>query len=243
MSQDEATPTRPDLEPSVLESTFENLPMLAAALAESVAEELRSAVRARGRASLVVCGGTTPGPFYDQLCRQFLPWNKVTVTLTDERWVPVDDEASNEGLLRRRLLVGEALDATFVPLKNAAASAELGQAAAEQALAEIARPFDVVLLGLGLDGHIASIFPGGPLVDDTSGVRRLCAAAQPPSGPGRLTLTLPALLDSRRAILLFTGDEKWQVYRQALGRGPVSELPVRAVLGRGREPIDVFWSP
>lgn len=233
---------RPDLDPSVLESTFDTQLALALALAESVAEELRGAVRARGRASLVVSGGSTPGPFFDQLCRQFLPWNKVTLTLADERWVATDDPESNERLVRQRLLVGEAADALFVPLKNAAANPEIGQMATEQRLNEIARPFDVVVLGLGLDGHTASLFPQSPLLADGA-PPRLCAATRSPQGQPRLTLTLQALLDSRRTILHFTGDEKWAVYRAALGRGSVAESPVRAVLGRGREPIDVFWAP
>jgi 6-phosphogluconolactonase len=242
MSHDDFPP-RPDLEPSVLESAFENAPQLAAALADSVAEELRLAVAERGRASLVVSGGTTPGPFFDQLSRQLVPWHKVTITLADERWVDPGDPASNEGLVRQRLLVADAAEATFVPLKNAAATPEQGQAAAEQALVAVGRPFDVVVLGLGADGHTASLFPNDPLLGPQTGAERMCAAVRAPDGSPRLTLTLAALLDSRRMILLFTGEEKWRVYRQALGRGPLAELPVRAVLGRGREPIDIYYAP
>lgn len=230
--------------PSVLETTFEHPAPLADALAESVAEDLRAAVRARGQASLVVAGGTTPELFLEALGRQLVPWSQVTVTLTDERWVAAGDALSNEGLVRRKLLQGDAEEARLVPLKTSAASAEAGLGEVEARLEAIARPFDVVVLGMGEDGHIASLFPHDPALAPAAGKeKRLAMAVSRPGGPDRVSLSLPALLDSRRIILLFTGEKKWHTYRLALGRGPLAELPVRAILGRGREPIDIYWSP
>lgn len=228
--------------PSVLETTFEHPAPLAQALAESVAEDLRVAVEQRGQATLVLSGGSTPGLFLEELSRQLVPWNDVTITLTDERWVATGDEASNESLIRRTLLVGDAAEARLVGLKTAAATPEAGAAEAESRIAALARPFDVVVLGMGEDGHIASLFPNHPALEPAK-EQQLTLPVARDAGPARLTLTLRALLDSRRIILLFTGEKKWQTYRLALGRGPVSELPVRAILGRGREPIDIYWSP
>lgn len=228
--------------PSVLETTFEHAAPLAQALAESVAEDLRVAVAQRGQATLVLSGGSTPELFLEELSRQLVPWQSVTVTLTDERWVATDDAASNEGLVRRALLTGDAAEARLVGLKTEAATPAAGAAEAEARVAALPRPFDVVVLGMGEDGHIASLFPSHPALEP-AGEHRLTQAVARDSGPARLTLTLRALLDSRRIILFFTGEKKWQTYRLALGRGPLSELPVRAILGRGREPIDVYWSP
>lgn len=232
--------------PSVLETRFDHPESLAASLAESIAEALRRGVEARGRASLVVSGGSTPVPLFHQLSRELVPWSRVTVTLADERWVPGDHDASNENLVRRHLLQGDAEAATFVGLYRDAPTPEAGRAACEAALAEIPRPFDIVVLGMGTDGHTASLFPGSDelaagLDLDTE---HLCLPVHPrDAAHPRMSLTLRALLESRRMIVHLTGDAKWRVYRRALGPGPVEELPIRAVLGRGREPIDVYWAP
>ncbi|MEM9554085.1 MAG: 6-phosphogluconolactonase [Acidobacteriota bacterium] len=236
----------PDDVPSVLESRFESPAALAAALAESVAGDLRKAIDLRGSASLVVSGGSTPLPFFQALSRQLLPWSKVWITLADERWVDSDDDASNHRFVAETLLQGEATEAVFVPLKNDAASPAQGADAAARALRPVPRPFDIVVLGMGTDGHIASLFPGAPGVEeglDPQGGRVVVAVDPPTAAHPRLSLGLAALLDSRRIVLHITGEDKWQVYRRALGHGPVAELPVRGVLGRGREPIDVYWAP
>ena len=237
----------PEEAPSVLEARFDNPPKLAMALAESIAEDLRIAVEERGQATLVVSGGSTPVLLFQHLSRQFLNWTKVTVLLTDERWVPAEHEESNEALVRRHLLVGEAEEAGFVGLKNGAETPEDGWRQCEAALGEIPRPYDVVVLGMGEDGHTASLFPRAPELEIglDPGTDRLCLPVPPPreAANGRISLTLGALLDCRRCILHFTGDAKWRVYRRALREVPVTELPVRAVLGKAREPIDVYWAP
>ena len=126
--------------PSVLETTFDHPAQLAEALAESVAEDLRAAIAERSQATLVLSGGTTPVHFLEALSRQLVPWHKVTVTLTDERWVGPESEASNERLIRQKLLVGDAADARFVALKTEAASPEEGAAEVETRLAALSRP-------------------------------------------------------------------------------------------------------
>lgn len=232
--------------PSVLETRFEHPKRLALALAESIAEDLRRAVQRRGRASLIVSGGSTPLLLFEALSAQDVPWDKVWVSLADERWVDPDDDASNEKLVRTKLLVSSAASAHFVPMKNDAATPEEGEASCEAALAELPRPFDVVVLGMGEDGHTASLFPGAAGLEEALDLasERLCAAVRPPEASHpRMTLTLAALLYSRRTVVHITGEAKWQVYRQALAPGPAHDPPIRAVLGRGPEPIDVYWAP
>jgi 6-phosphogluconolactonase len=219
---------------------------LASDLADAIAADLRVAVAARGAASLVVSGGSTPRPLFAALARIALPWEDVWVTLADERWVDADDEASNERLVRRHLRVGEAAGARLVGLRNAAPTPEAGREACEKSLAAVPRPFDVVVLGMGDDGHTASLFPGAPELAAglDRGTDRLCLAVRPPAAPHpRMSLTLAAILGSRRLVVHISGEAKWEVYRQVKEPGPVEEAPIRAVLASGHEALAVYWAP
>jgi 6-phosphogluconolactonase len=228
---------------SVQRVVFEDRGALAAALAESIGADLASAVKARGEASLVVSGGSTPKPLFEALCQLELPWEKVGITLADERWVPADHEASNEGMVRSLLLRNRAAKARFVGLWNGAPSPEAGADAVAEALDGMARPFDVLVLGMGGDGHTASLFPGAAELADGLDLERVSpvVAVRPSHAPhARLSLSLRALLDSRRIVLHVTGEEKYEVLERALGDGAEEELPIRAVLRRAE--VEVYWA-
>lgn len=229
------------------EQRFADAEGLAQALAERVAEKLSAAVEARGKASLVVSGGRTPLPFFERLKNQSVPWSSVWITLADERWVDPGHPDSNEGLVRGSLLDGSAAEAHFIGLKTAAANPEDGQAACAEALEAMPRPFDVVVLGMGDDGHTASLFPQAPQLDAALdlGNARVCMGIDPVTARHpRMTLTLSALLDSCWIVLHLVGESKWQVYRQAhAAASPIKELPIRAVLHQDKVPVDVYWSP
>ena len=225
---------------------FKDSPTLVAALAGQVASLLPSAIKERGQASLVVSGGSTPVPFFAALSELALDWKQVVVTLADERWVDPTDADSNEQLVRRHLLQGRAAAARFVGLKTGAATAVQGEKECADRLAPVPRPFDVLILGMGNDGHTASLFPQairlGEALKMDSG--KLCLAITPPATPHeRMTLTLPALLHSRQIILHLAGPDKRAVYERALAHGPVAEMPIRAVLGQTFAPVTVFWAP
>jgi 6-phosphogluconolactonase len=227
------------------EFKFADSAALAASLADSIAANLRIALVEHGRASLVVSGGRTPAPFQMALSGHELDWSKVWVTLADERWVDADHADSNEALVRRHLLRDRAVHARLVGLKNAAATPFQGEAECESSLLALPRPFDVVVLGMGDDGHTASLFPQAPqlakALDMDSG--RLCIGVDPVTAPyARMSLTLPALLASRRIAILFHGAAKYDVYRRALQAGPVEALPIRSVLHQHKVPVDVYWS-
>ncbi len=225
---------------------FKDSPTLVAMLAVQVAELLRVGIKERGRASLVVSGGSTPVPFFAALSELALDWEKVTITLADERWVDPAAADSNERLVRLHLLQNRAAAARFVGLKTGAATAVQGEKECGDRLALLPRPFDVLILGMGNDGHTASLFPqasrlGEALALDSG---RLCMAITPPAAPHeRMTLTLPALLHSRQIILHLAGPDKRAVYERALANGPVAEMPIRAVLGQATSPVTVFWAP
>ena len=141
--------------------TFKNPAVLAEELAIKVAGQLNDAVKAQGTATLVVSGGRSPVAFFQSLIKQPLDWSKVVVSLADERWVPVEHADSNAGLLKKHLLQGPAAKARFVGLYNVAANLEDAAEQADRALAELP-PIDVLILGMGDDGHTASLFPNSP---------------------------------------------------------------------------------
>jgi 6-phosphogluconolactonase len=193
-----------------------------------------------------VSGGKTPARLFARLRDEKVDWTRTWVTLADERWVETTSEDSNERRVREGLLVGSAAAAHFVGLKNPAATPEAGADWVTRALTRVPHPFDVVVLGMGEDGHTASLFPGSMAL-----ARGLDPAAPPAciavnalvAPHARVSLNLAALLDSRRIVLHIEGDAKWAVYQRARAPGTSAELPIRAVLQQKEVPVDVFWSP
>jgi 6-phosphogluconolactonase len=221
---------------------------LFAALALEITVRLADAVAARGRASLVATGGTTPAPLYDALAAEPAPWERIEITLTDERWVATDSDDSNEALVRRRLLQDRAAAAELIGLKTPHASPDEAAPAVDRALAAMVRPFDVVILGMGEDGHIASLFPHAPELAvglDRSAAQLVCAVHRPGAAGAsdRLSMTLPAILGSRWIVVLVRGQEKLEVARRARESGDPFDLPVRAVLRQDEVPAAIWWAP
>lgn len=227
---------------------FPNSADMIRALAGEIVSRLTDGVSARGAASLVVSGGTTPGDLFDSLSTQSVPWDKVWITLSDERWVAPDRDESNERLVRTRLLKGAAAAAKLVPLKTTDASPDAAKAKVDTAISAMPRPFDVVLLGMGDDGHTASLFPRaaglGTALDATRPDLVQAVHAEHASATSdRISLTLRAILDSKLVVLLVRGDAKRDAYRKAAAGTDALEAPVRAVLHQSQTPVRVYWSP
>jgi 6-phosphogluconolactonase len=210
----------------------------AARLADALAASLRDGIARRGLGSLAVSGGRTPSHVFPQLAAVTLPWQNIVVTLTDERWVATDDPESNEGLARCRLLVGAAANARFVGLKTEAQTPGDGLAACAARLDAVPWPLDAVFLGMGEDGHVASLFADDPGWRSAKG--RCVAVPATPGRRPRISLTPAALLASRRVFLIVAGKEKTITYRRALELGPSAALPVRAILMQDRAPVTVY---
>ena len=233
-------------EPSVVR--FDDVESMTAALADKIVARLSEGVRRRDAASLVVSGGTTPGVLFDVLAARTAPWDRVFVTATDERWVSPDDDRSNEKLVRSRLIRGQAAAAHFVPLMTRHASPAEAEADVDRAVGAMPRPFDVTLLGMGNDGHTASLFPGAKelsLALDLHApalVRAITPTNVAAAGP-RMSLSLRAILASRLIVVLIRGDEKLKTYRLAMAGHDVLEMPIRAVLHQSGAPVEVYWSP
>jgi len=221
----------------------ESIPAAASQLAEQVADALQAAVNARGAASLLVPGGRTPLPFFQALRRHAIDWRHVVVSLTDERWIPAEHADSNARLVRTELLADAAAAATFVPLFNAAPNAAMGAADSWQSLATLPRPFDVVVLGMGDDGHFASLFPGSPGLDAALDLlaEPACVSMRAPAAPlDRISLNLAALADARRLFLFITGERKLALIDPAAA---YDALPIRSLLALRRPETVVYWAP
>lgn len=219
---------------------------LAKELADEVARFLTEAIRHRNKASLVVSGGSTPKPLFNHLSQKKIDWRKVTITLADERWVDPSNPESNEYLVRSQLLLSEAAAATFIGLKNEAPTPYDGEEQCNARLEAIGSPFDLVILGMGGDGHTASLFPQAERLPEAVNMhsRRKCTAITPPEAPHeRMTMTLPALLDSRRIIVHITGEDKKQILDKAIAEGAAEDMPIRYILRQQKTPVHIFWAP
>jgi 6-phosphogluconolactonase len=219
---------------------------LADRLAADIAASLSQAIAQRGLASLVVSGGNSPRKLFQTLSTRPLDWSRVCVALADERWVEPTNADSNEKLVRDNLLRGAAAAARFAGLKNAAPSPDLGAVSAWETFARVPRPFDVTVLGMGDDGHTASLFPHSPNLPKALNPSAAagCIGMRAPTEPhARLSLNLAALLDSRLMYILILGEAKLRTFTAASGPGPIEEMPVRAVLRQDRTPVEVVWAP
>lgn len=230
---------------AVTEQTFHDPAAASAALARMVAADLREGLAQRGAGTLVVPGGKSPVPFFEALRRETLDWNRVKVTLTDERWVDPTSESSNENLVRTHLLCERAAVARLISLKNGGATAAAGVPNAKGAVELMPRPFDAVVLGMGEDGHTASLFPGidglEALLNREIGAG-VAATTAPVAPHERITLGAKLLLDTRKLYLSISGDAKRQVYEAAKWRASVTERPIAAFLRQSRVPMVVLLS-
>lgn len=225
---------------------FDNTVALVKELTARIRDVLSESLHKQDRASLAVSGGTTPVPLFEALSHIELEWSRVVVTLVDERWVETTASESNEHLVRTYLLKNKAAKAEFIGLKTAAATAEAGEKACSQRLREVPMPFDALILGMGSDGHTASLFPEArqfsAAVDANSG--RICMGIKPLSAPHeRMTLTLPAILNSSRIFIHIRGEEKRSAYAKTVSNGPPDEMPIRFILGQTSVPVSVYWAP
>lgn len=233
------------------EKFFQDRERLVAAIANDCASALQAGIKAHGQATFLVSGGSTPEPVYRELSKRPLPWQRITVALVDERWVERGASGSNHSFIESCLLQNSAAEAPFLGMKTAHASAVEGESECERAYRELPRPFDVCVLGMGSDGHTASLFPHAEGLQSAldAGSPQLCKAIRAAqsevtgSHTERMTLTLAAILQAREIKLLITGEEKLKVYREALLGSDELEMPVRSILKQGLKPITVYWAP
>ena len=214
------------------------------AVAVKIAGSLRAALAGGAAASLVVSGGSTPAPVFRRLSATALDWQRVTVLPSDERWVPPTDDDSNEKLLRSTLLARQAQAAGLLSYYRAGTDPAGACAELEVEWRRLPLPFAVTLLGMGGDGHFASLFPDYAGLDaalDPAGSRHFVPVSTAASPHPRISLTLAALSRSREIVLLFFGDEKRRVCARA--REGDRALPVSALLADCPVPLTIAWAP
>ena len=220
---------------------------LARELAATIGETLEAACASRGEGTFIAAGGNTPIATYRALSKLHLSWEQVTLTLTDERWVALGHPESNETMLRSELLHSAAASARFISLMTHDITPEEAEPQIENRLNGLARPYDLVMVGMGEDGHIASLFPhaDGRLAQALEPYsEKLCQAIRHTSAEHpRMSLTANALLQTRRLILLFFGHRKRGTFERALHGQDVLDKPVRILLNREQAPLEVYWAP
>ena len=208
--------------------------------ATQIAEAVKTAVAQRGTASLMLSGGSSPRPVYERLSEMDLPWDKVTIGLVDDRWIERGQAGSNETFLDETLLKGKAQSAKFIGLKTKDANPAAGIEASEAQLSAIAQPFDVCVMGMGLDGHTASWFPNSKGLKESldpknaNTVIAIDARGCPVAGdhPDRITLTLSAVMASKQIILMIPGAGKADVFKASADKS-VYDAPVKALRAAG----------
>jgi 6-phosphogluconolactonase len=240
-----SAPSALRLPATVQQHLFATAELTARALAQAVAAKLRDGLQQRRRASLIVPGGRTPEPFLNQLAMQELPWSSVIVSLSDDRLVAADHADSNEGTLRRHLLQGAAEWAQLIPLVKPALDAGELLGAAERALATMPRPVDATVVGMGEDGHTASLFPGAAGTAEAldTGRPQRVALIRPAEAPHpRISLTLRALLDTRAVMILIHGERKRGAIERAADSEPTHH-PIAALVQQAVVPVHLYYSP
>lgn len=226
---------------SINKFSYQSLGVAAKSLAQQLADTLENAIAANGMAIAALSGGRTPQYVFKYLREFDIEWSKVIFTLTDERWVKPDHPESNENLVRKHLLRGPLKDAKFLPLYSECNSLLEGEANCEKNLREIKQPFDAVYLGMGEDGHFASLFPGEAALKTKD---KICVAVpETEYRQARLSLTVPRILNAKKIFLLFNGKRKKEVYYQASIATACDTFPIQLVLDQKKVPVYVLSAP
>lgn len=226
---------------------YDDAAEMAAAVAGDVAFIIESAIEARGAAVIALAGGNTPIPIYEKLASAKLNWKRVTIIPTDERIVALGDPLSNVTAVAKFFLPKGARVIPIVP--NALADYKAAGRSADALMQDLHWPLDLCLLGVGSDGHTASIFPGPDLEEaltSPNGLRALGVMPEPMPTDApvpRVTLSLAAITTARALMIAATGKEKRSVIELAIKQGNASAYPIGRALAGTELPVDIHWAP
>lgn len=226
--------------------SFESNAELSSQLASRIASNLAAAIVQRGQATLAVSGGSTPQPLFEALSREPLDWSRIIITSVDERWVEETHVDSNARLIKQFLLQNSAKSAQFVSMKTPSDSPFGAQTEVSAKLSSYASGIDVVVLGMGEDGHTASFFPGAQTLARAMDLSttQLCVAVHPPAAAhDRMTLSLTALLRAQHAYLHIVGPAKRDVLQRACEEPQnAAAMPIRALLHTDALDLDIYYA-
>lgn len=228
--------------------TFDDVDTMAGEAAGDIGFIIARAIEQNGKAELAIPGGKTPVAVLKSLAKdKNIEWSKIKVTLTDDRIVADGDPLSNYAMIAGVL---EPLGATIEPLIEGGADWDTIEAgrSADARLAGLSWPLDMIWLGMGTDGHTASIFPNvmDQAMNAPRGRRAIGVTPDPlpPEAPvARVTMTKGALTDAHTLIIVITGEDKKRLLERAIEDGPSSTLPIGRVLADIEIPVDIYWAP
>lgn len=224
--------------------TFQSQDALIEVLSKSIIDQLQEAIDKKGKASLLVSGGSTPKPLFKKLSEASVAWEKVSIGLCDERWIPSLDKNSNENLVKTYLLQGQASKATFIGMYNEALDVDMAEKWCTEKMKEALFPFDVIVLGMGNDAHTASLFPDNVKLEKAFDLENedLCIAIEPTTAPyTRMSLTCSAILSATHIYLHFEGEEKLAVYGDVITGDDMYKMPIRSVLNQDMKDVEVYY--
>jgi len=212
-------------------------------LSQRIGQLLTQSITENGCASIAVSGGRTPISLFEELSKLNLDWSKVELALVDERWVDAKNEDSNELLVRKHLIKNKATQIKFFPIKNTANSAKEGQLLYEQALQKVKLPFDVIVLGMGDDGHTASLFPCckelSQAMDPDN--QQKCIVTKPKNAPyERISLTFSTISKAKNLFLHLRGSSKLRTFELAMTLKDSNKMPIYAFT---EQSLEIYWCP
>ncbi len=228
---------------ALVSTEFDSKEALNEGFGKQILAILDAAISEKGHASLVVSGGSTPKPLFAYLSSQTFSWHKVSITLADERWVSDQHGDSNEKLVRENLLVDQAAAATFVSLTTADTNAVDAEVEIANRIDAIDDNFDVLILGMGEDGHTASLFPCSTQIEAGLDLQRSTSAiaTQPTTAPHqRMSMSLAKIIKAKHIFLHLTGDKKRAVLHDALTNYSAIEKPIKAVCENAT--VNLMWA-
>jgi len=234
---------------TIIEHKFDSRSELIENLYQACVQDLSATLQQEPSATLLLSGGSTPAPLYQRLSAADLDWAKINIALVDDRWVDASSDASNERLLRENLLINNAAAAPFTSMKNSNPSPFDGVTECNHGYAALPAPYSICLLGMGPDGHTASLFPQAEGLTAALESKQHCAAIRAIQSEvtgenlERMTMTPWGILQCRRLVLLITGNDKWEVYREACQSGASADLPISLFIHQDRVPLEVYWAP
>lgn len=222
---------------------FQNSQTLVESLSQKISKQLQEAINQRGKASLIVSGGSTPKPLFEKLSSIDIEWSAVTVGLCDERWVDAHHADSNEKLVREYLFQNRASGAKFSSMYREGLEAVDAIEQCNRQVQMDLMPMDVLVLGMGGDAHTASLFPHNAKLAEGLSLENssLCITMQPDDAPHqRMSLTRKAILDAEHIYLHFEGEQKRRVYDEAIGGEDMITMPIRSILNQKQKDIEVY---
>jgi len=226
-------------------NSFNSKEELIDSFSKKIIENLNVGIRQRGKATLLVSGGSTPKPLFEKLSHSDIDWSCVKIGLVDERWVDEDHKDSNAKLVKDFLLVNKASKATFIPLYQKGLKAQDSQEKCSNLVKNELFPCDVLILGMGDDGHTASLFPNKKELKDALDISResYCISMTPDDAPHtRMSLTLSAILKAQNLYLHIQGKNKIEVYEKAISEQDYTKSPITAVLKNDIKNIEVYYN-